>query len=438
MAITIYNGSGNAVDDAWAAEIEKVPVPELNQDRKPTPGVSLKANVYGPTPLFPWPPFAVSSGAETRRFAEAAMHPLVQAALNWRLRGAFQRGFELVPGNSKESYEKHPGWEVFDREIMDMIRDQVDNFPDLMGQTLKQTLESVHYNGMVHGFNVAEGIMGKRWGINVLRGVLIPSPELFMLNIDESNLLCGLQYTSDGISRQPEDMTYIAVTPYPRLQNLNYYGQSLIQPILRSLRLLQGVEEKGLRALSALAMKDVIIEYDINDKKRLDIMTLASGIRNGQAGSVITVPSLERDPDGKALLSSFVIKVLDSRAEPEAISLILQYLEYYPKEINRAFGMPDDIGMTTVDGGAYAKSANENVTVIDPVHAQDRDFIRGFMNNTIIPWMVKPNYLGPNGISILPPGYQLPRYGKDDEFDAVDLVNMSDTDRESEMLVDSE
>jgi hypothetical protein len=206
-------------------------------------------------------------------------------------------------------------------------------------------------------------------------------------------------------------MGKFAVCPYPTIRNANWYGQSLLQPIARDIALLDIVEESAVRAIQSLSVRPIIHQVPPESSEE-DVSDIHAALTNTGSNGVITIPLLERSigPDGgETVLETQRIQVLEDRASGEGMDAIEFLLNYYPTRITRALGVPDDLGLTTTNSGSYAKSQTEDEAVVNPVHAQDRDYVINFFNTYVIPWMIKPNE------RFLPPGYRLPRFKRAEE-----------------------
>lgn len=390
------------------------------------PGQKLRARAWPVSPLYADYPYAITDGSQTRKYEILSYHPVVRACLDFRLRGAFSLPFEIVDPN-EGNYMRHPEYRALFQEHKRWVLQQIANYAEYGHQSFKDMLKGFLWNGMVNGFQVPEADFEIRGYRMEVKEIVIFDPTRFTIYINESGQVQGFRYSVDGSWHGGEEMGKFAVCPYPTLRNANYYGQSLLQSIARDVDLLDIIEESAVRSIQALSVRPIIHQVPPESKDD-DVEDIHNALVNVGSSGVVTIPLLERaiGPDGsETVLETQRITVLEDRASGEGMDAIQYLMDYYPTRITRALGVPDDLGLTSTEGGSYAKARTEDLAVVSPVHAQDRDYVVNFLNVYVIPWMIKMNE------HFLPPGYRLPRFRRSDEWSRGVPVEMSPQDATS-------
>lgn len=407
-----------------ASDYPNYEVRDVGGNYSPEEGQKLRADVYPVGPLFPRQTGAITTGRDTADFVSASYHPVVRAALNFRMRKAFEANFMLVdPNESTGVYDQYPYYRWLYNEIETFLRSVIDAFSEYGHVSFKDMLKNILWNGMVSGFQVPEFNWEKRGNMWWITEVAIKEPRLFDLYINEVADIEGFRYSETGQLFAGQVMGKFAVLPYPNLRNGNWYGTGLVQPAMCAIQQLMQAEEAATRTINRLSIRPIKLEHTDDTDESL-INGLANALANMDSASVLRY-SLPRSEDAQGndqqMLETIRISVLEDRASADGLKMVVEALLYFQREVNREFGVPDDIGMTTTDSGSYAKSKTEEEAVVDPSTFEDRDYVRSFLNVYFIPNAIKYNW------PVLPPGFMLPRFGRHDEFSAVQLASMAES-----------
>lgn len=390
----------------WQAAARKyVKTEDPGEDYTPREGQALRVRSFGIAPLRPEDPKAVTSGAQTRDFVKAAYHPVVRAALEFRLRSAFEAPFEWFDPNPEGLYLQYPTYKWLFGQLLHSVRQQVADYEEYGFQTFRDMLKGLLWNGMVQGFNTPEFVFsrqGLKWRVSE---VAVQAPDLFEYYVNEVGQIEGFWYTATGDFFCGEEMGKFAFIPYPTIRNGNWYGNSLVQPVMCDVEFLVNAEESAIRTMRTLSVRPLLHKYKAGLAKR-SVSAMHEALKQLESSSVLSVEMREKvdnqGGDGD-MVADQEFEVLPDRASPEGIKMTGQLVEMYVRRINRVMGVPDDLGLTTTEGGSYAKAKTEDESVVRPATQQDRQYVANFVNTWFVPNALRYNW------PFLPPGLKMPR-----------------------------
>lgn len=348
--------------------------------------------VGGSTIIHSEDPGAVTSGAQTRKFAVAARHPVVQQALRLKLSGPFWVDWNIVGQNDLKA---NPAFEYMEAAVVDAVTEMLTNL-DFMDFT--SCLQTSLQDGIVCGLALAELFWDERtaFGRQNLRSIKFYAPWQFDLEWDSNFNLSKIRHLRSGACAEGDKLSKFLVLPWPNNAHGNAYGISLLETIyedVRLIRVLEAAQEEGVRAVMLKALLHHYAQADLNDD---DLESLKADLMSLQSGSLISFQA-DFDKEGK-FTPRHMIEVLESRADPEGLKLTESILERLYKRVNRVLGMPDDMGFTTTTVGSLAKAREEGTVYMQEIVSMQK-WIEGWVNRNLIPLIMRYNFptltLGP-------------------------------------------
>lgn len=390
---------------------------DLVDEYSPEEGQKLRARAYPVGPLLSDVPFAPTSGGDLLTFERVAMNPVVKGALDFRMRGAFQDPYEIINPNA----QTHPEWDGLFAKHLELLLRQMANYAEYGHQPFLDKCRNILWNGMRSGTQIGEF----DWKLRDLEWqnieIVTPDPSNFDIWITETGQWQGFQYYVDGRKYGGDQLGKYFIAPYPFLANGNYYGQSLVQPIVPYAELLNEVLEAQGIAQAAFSSNPIILKFT-NQIKNIQKMVKDLTQTKKLAVIALEMERIVQDGEDTHVVETQTVDVLPSRADAEGIKSGQWLAEFLTREIKRGLGVPDDIGLTSATGGAYAKAKVEEQSVVMPVHAQDRDYVCNFLNVWWIPNVIKTNY------GKLPRSYRLPRFRRSDDKLPGTPINLEEAD----------
>ena len=366
------------------------------------------ASFTGTIPQIQWDHVDVQSGTQAKKYTDILRNPVVKSALDTLIAGTFWAEGKVVAQND---YEKHPFFELMDDVIVARIKQNLEN---LQYETFKNVLKSMLWAGFGFGFALAELIWKKKPGEYCLKSIKTKPSYNVTFYVDEKDNLQSIYWTPRGWFLDPRK--FLRGT-WPWLQNGNYYGVSDLQCIYGDVKLLELIERLRAEGTQHLMIKTVIHHYLATGRQQNVTQSAIQAVDSIESKSILHFPA-DTDKDGK-LNPQDQITVLDSRAEKQALDDVTEIINQLEKRIKRALCVSDDMGMTDVSTGSYAKSKTEFDLFLAKVE-KCQEWICDLVNRQIIPKIVKYNF--PEMME----GYQLPKWtfsSTEEEWDK-DKLNM--------------
>ncbi len=350
-----------------------------------TMGPQLFTNLEGPNDI--------KIGSQTRKYDRLARSdnsvylPLrtILSAAFW-IEGALQR---------RNDYSEHPEFEIIDDTIIQFIEQTFEAFSY---QSFRKSLEDVVYSAMVCGFSVAEKLWESIDGRWVLRALKSHPSWNFEPEVDEWSNLQGIFHSQTGETFHPGAFVWAV---WPRIHAGNWLGQSELEAIRHDVLLLEKLEKAQAINTDQTVKKAVVHTYNaVRSPEEQDISNKA--IDNALLGNKNGIVHLPATQDiNLKLAASDEIEILQDRTAPEALKQTSKIIDESKKEISRALGLPDDLGMTTATSGSWAKAQTVFNLFISRAEEVQR-FVVDVVNRDIISDIIRFNF------DTLPDGYKCP------------------------------
>jgi len=329
-------------------------------------------------------PFAVQTGQETYKYAQAALHPAAALGLKFLVDGPFWVPFSFHPQND---YDEHPGFEPWDELLIQQMNRQID---ELDYEDFTQTLKAILYDSLVYGFSVAEMNYISDGEFTSLSSIKTFSPHLFEIRTNRADSLSSLFYRNSGqIIHQPLLNEKFIISTYPVLTHGKYYGTSIIQSIyfdIQMIEILERAQAEGVRANTSRPVVHHYLSTNMDDdalkKTQQDIFDLDSN-------SLISLPGM-LDEKGQ-IHPNHMLSVLEDRYSAQGLGLIKNILDMLYKRVNRHLGLPDDLGFSSVTVGSLAK-ADVEFNLYTQTIVNTQGFVERVVNRRIVPAMIRYNY----------------------------------------------
>ncbi len=355
---------------------------------------AIRSTAIFAQPLIPYEPLDVSSGADTLKYSETARNPVVKTALDIIINGALQLRGNVLAVND---YETNPAFEDIDNTIIKMISSQIERLDYVDWETVQRSLL---YNAMVFGFAVAEKNFDKRGLIYRIKEIKTKPSFNFEIYVNEFDEIESLNYF-EATQQQFLDPRKFVVSPFPVLKEGNYYGVSELQSIRHDVKVLELLERNRVEGVSSLMVKPIIHKYINTGRGSGDTEDALDAVSKFNEASVIQLPA-DRNEAG-AFEPADILEVLPNRSEPDVIEGMAEIIIQHEKKINRALGIPDDMGLSTTTNGSLAKAQVES-NVFNLKLLECQQWLENTINNQIFPDMVKYNF------KYLPDEYRLPQW----------------------------
>ena len=255
---------------------------------------------------------------------------------------------------------------------------------------------------------------GDEWHLVALN---VKDPFEFIFEVDATDRLWRIWFLPLGMPIHQPEIQKLVIGTWPYLKEDHYYGVSDLLSIERPLKAVLALEEAIATISSRTASRKALHYFDPAHRNQDEAVKAQSAILDLDNQSVISL-EMSHVPKaaGTEIVKKDIIEILDEQIAGDSLSGLNDLYIELKKEINRALGVPDDIGFSTTDAGSYAKSQTEFNVPLARAN-QSREYIASVINRQVIPDMIKYNY--PN----LPAEYKLPAFvwgGAEDEMDPVD------------------
>jgi hypothetical protein len=376
---------------------------------KPFTGEKALSDIFLVEGLVPPDILDTQAGSEVQKYSLISRNPIVKTALDIVESGVFWPNAS-IKANPQNDYEENPEFEEIDNDVISLLNSQLEQIgtdkksaPNVnKTPKFKSVLKSVTRKGRIYGFSLGEMVWQAGDGIWWLRKIK-PKPSWnFDFNIDEVDEMKEVVYFRTLEYLEPERFI---VGVWPRLEDGNYYGVSDLQCIEDEVSDLEDLEKKLKKGTGWNAYRPLVVHVDskVGTKEQQKNKETLKGL----AGSVTATFPMIRDVDMKAQ-KAYVFEMLEDRASQYALEYGWNLLAEYIKRINRALGIPDELGQVTVDVGSNAKAQTQFNIFVATIEKQ-QEWVEELANR-IIHTIIYYNY------SNLPQEYKLPIWS----FDAVE------------------
>jgi hypothetical protein len=336
-------------------------MPDNNKKPRVMRGEKARSSLFIEGPLFQQDRYDLTTGFEAQKYSIIARNPIVKTALETVARGVFWPSFSLKP-NPKNDYQEHPEYKDLDDELILFVNKQLDN----LGQQIEKPpnvytvpsftefLESTLWQGRVYGYSVSEFVWKPIDGIWQLLKIK-PKPSWnFDFRVDRNDEL-KLVVHQDDMQQFLKPARFVIGT-WPLLQNGNYYGISDLQSIEHDVKLIERLEAALGQGGTFNAYKPLISHISINIGED-EYKKIQEDILNLNTSAIATFPQ-GQDDEGKTQ-KAVEFEVIDDRASQYALESLWNFISELIKRVNRALGIPDDLGQVTAERGSFARSKTQ-------------------------------------------------------------------------------
>jgi hypothetical protein len=304
--------------------------------------------------------YAPASGIELQKFSILRRNPIVSTAMRAVRDGVFWVDGQTKP-HPKNDYDENPEFEDLDNEIIQFVQVQLDTIginntlpPNAQNlPTFKNYLFAALDDGRTYGNTIAELVWNSTQGFHRLEKIKTKPPWNFDYSIDTNDELEAVLFSSKSKSLDP---TRFLIGVWPTLKWGNYFGESDLLNIEPDIKALESIEASFNQGLQQNNLKSIVGHLrpshlkEANDKIKDDIGSL-------EAGSILII---DKTKDGKGDSH----KTIEFEATPdlssdEAIINTTSQIQELIKRINRALGVPDDLGNVTSGEGSYARAKTQ-------------------------------------------------------------------------------
>ena len=293
-------------------------------------------------------PRANTLGIQSRRFDKVArFNPRIKNALRMINDATFWSEARLVPDEDQD-YQRDPEYRVRDAVLIDMITRQFKRMRTPNG-TLRASLRSFLQMAMTVGFAVAEKVWESRGGVWELVALKVKQSWDFHPWVDTFGNLIGLFHFPTGRIFSPDRFLF-GVWPY--LHGENYLGFSEIEAIEQDIETYNLNRKSRNRFIQKRAIAPWLHRYSyllspeqitavkkaVNEMASLDVYHSMTMI-DPMSGKVIPMSDISAAPD---------------TANQALLNQMSQAIDEEAKEITRASGIPDTLGVTETRSGSFA------------------------------------------------------------------------------------
>ena len=332
-------------------------------------------------------------GSQTRKYDKLARSDsTVAVPMRTTLAAAFWVDGLLMRRND---YSVFPQFEAIDDMIISFIEDTFEAFSY---QSFRASLMELVDSARKCGFSVSEKLWESIAGRWVLRALKSHPSWNFEPEVDEWSNLQGIFHSQTGETFHPGAFVWAV---WPRLHAGNWLGESELESIRHDVLLLEKLEKAQAINSDQMAKKAAVHTF-IGNRDDDEQTTVNNAIDNALVGNRNAIVHLvgQQNPDFTlGVLDK--IDILEDRSAPESLKQTAKIISEEKKEITRALGVPDDLGMTTAASGSWAKSQTEFSLFISRAEEIQR-FAVDIVNRDIIADMIRFNF------DTLPDGYKCP------------------------------
>lgn len=359
--------------------------PPIVTPYKPELGQYINRPITGSTIEYSYDPWSITSGAQTEKFYQASLHPAVRPGLDNMINAIFWSGYHIAPVNN---YRIYPEYEKYDNRVIELLEYQINRF---RYQPFIDSVRTAVNDCLIQGFCVGEYTFRYDNDYICVEGLKTHSPQLFDLYTDAGYELDRIYYRNTGTWIERQTLDKFLVVTYPYIEHGKLYGRSLMQSIYFDVELIQILEETISEGTRRLSIRPLIHYYLNEELPEAERQRVAKILWSLGSGDIVSLPMNMAPVDStKPTFKAQDIEVLEDRASPNGVNIILDWLNILYTRVNRVLGTPDDLGFSTTQTGSYAKSKEEmNLYTQNVVALQT--FVEGMVTRKVFPIMLKWN-----------------------------------------------
>jgi hypothetical protein len=393
------------------------------RQRKPPSGEEAISQLFTPFVFTQEDRFLPTSGTEVQKFSILKRNPIVKTALDTVRRACFWVQATVKP-NPLNDYEKYPSFEKLDNKIIPFVREQLNRLGAITDQAPNQhitpnfneMLGAMLMDGRTYGFSVAELKWDDSNGIHRLEKIKPKPPWNFDFEVDRVDELKYVVFDKDTSNKL--DPNRFLIGTWEELKYGNYYGESDLLAIERDIKFLEQVEATFYTGLQNNNLKNMIAHI-ANNMLPANRNQLISDIESMTGGATLTVTKVTSSKGDIEKAVEF--EETPDLASEDAISNTIVVVQELIKRINRALGVPDDLGNVSTAIGSFAR-ADIQFNIFDSTVEKCQRWIEDLANR-IVRAIIYYNYQN------LPKDYLLPQWSFDflEEEYEVDKANFYKT-----------
>ncbi len=359
--------------------------------KRPKPGEQLGSRYTSVSTPMQYTRRQPLSGTDLKYLEEIAQYPVVRSAVDFRVSAVFWPQWQIVSRNQVDRYAP------LDERVMRCLAMQIE---DLLDGGLDVTLKGLLRNAIEYGLAFGEMAYEPRHYGQGLSRIKTRVPTYVQLYADAADNLERFQWQGQGAWAVQGGLLKYIVAPYPYLRNGNLYGESDLASIAHDVKVLQAIEEYQVRGVQGTLVRAILHYYSPGESDE-SLSAKIANIVNLQSGGVLSIPKANTDQAGADDRYPDEVKVLEDRANSEALKQLVPLIERLEKRITRVLGVPDNLGLSTTGAGSYAKAEVEMNVSLARI-AQDQRFLEFITTKQIIPAMLRYNF------EVLPDDYVAP------------------------------
>jgi len=295
-------------------------------------------------------------GRQTKRFGVIARDPIVKSALNLVESGVFWTHPTINP-NQNNDYESNPEFSDLDDQIINTLKKQLNNIgrygenpPNVkISPNFIEILKGILSDSRTYGFSITELVWDQIEGENVLTKLKPKPPWNFDININNTDEIESLQHSIGLLDKER-----FLIGTWPFLNHGNYYGISDMQSIEQDVEL-KNILAENLAKGGASSAYRTLIAYISMKLGKDDQTKIKSVINQMKSGSLIQLPKV-KNAHTESEDNAVSFETLEDRASQYALENIWNIVLEIIKIINRALGVPDDLGSVSSGEGSFARA----------------------------------------------------------------------------------
>lgn len=320
----------------------------------------------------------ITTGLATREYYRLARtNPEVRTGIDTLKKATFWTQGQVQPRND---YEKHPEF----RELDEIYIDEIDQ--QLMAlKNFHQFLQDMFVFAVRCGFAVAEKMWEPIDDTNTLVALKVLRPWDFEPVTDEFGNLIALFYYPTGEYFDPRAFVF---APWPSEGASNWLGEPIIESLLHDVKLGQKTEQALAQNTHLMSRRTLIHRYNAN-RDEDEIALAKTAVAAIDQGKMPQFPC-EVGDDGK-LVHSDELEIMQDRTGTMALMKLWELASSIWARVKRAIGLPDDIGLTNVTSGSFAK-AKVSFDMLAAAASAGQDWISAMVNDQIIADILQFNF----------------------------------------------
>lgn len=321
----------------------------------------------------------ITTGIATKQYYRLARtNPEVRTGIDTLKKATFWTQGHVQPQND---YEKHPEFRELDEIILDLIDQQL-----MALKNFHQFLQDMFVFAVRCGFAVAEKIWEPIDGTWTLTALKIRRPWDFEPVVDTFGDLAALFYYPTGEYFDPRAFVYV---PWPSEGASNWLGEPILESLIHDVELGQKTEQALAKNTHLMSRRTMIHYFDAltRDKDEIDLAKRA--VAEIDQGRMPQFPC-GVDENGK-LVRKDELEIMQDRTGTMSLMKLWELASSIWSRVKRAIGLPDDIGLTNVTSGSFAK-AKVSFDMLAAAASDGQDWVSAMVNDQIIADILEFNY----------------------------------------------